>query len=95
MKEITREDDMEGNEPHFLPSFVDKNGKGYVKIAKKSSKPFNNQNRTSKTKKISINNPWLKRKEWMELVKSLGRLMVTPYLPSTLQSHTCIINLIN
>jgi hypothetical protein len=50
-KEIVREGNREGSEPLLRLSFVDKNRRGYVKRAKKSTKPFSNQDRTSKSKK--------------------------------------------
>jgi hypothetical protein len=51
-KEIAREDNMEGSEPPLRPPFIDKNKRGYVKRAKKSTKPFSNQDQTSKSKMI-------------------------------------------
>jgi len=48
---ITREGNMEGGEPLPLLPPINKNRKGYVKRAKNSTKPSNNKDHTSKSKR--------------------------------------------
>jgi hypothetical protein len=50
-EEITREGNMEGGEPSVLPPPINKNKKGYVKRTKTLSKPSNNKEHTSKSKR--------------------------------------------
>jgi len=49
--EITREGNMEGGEPSILPPSINKNRKGYVERTKNSTKPSNNKEHTSKSKR--------------------------------------------
>jgi hypothetical protein len=48
---ITREGNMEGGEPLPLSPPINKNRKGYVKRVKNSTKPSNNKDHTSKSKR--------------------------------------------
>jgi hypothetical protein len=50
-EEITREGNMEGGEPPLLPPPINKNKNGYVKKIKNSTKPSNNKDHTSKSKR--------------------------------------------
>jgi hypothetical protein len=51
-EEITREGNMEGGELPLLLPPINKNKKPYVKKAKNSTKPSNNKDCTSKSKRI-------------------------------------------
>jgi hypothetical protein len=50
-EEITKESNMEGGEPPRLLLPINKNMKAYVKRAKNSTKPSNNKDCTSKSKR--------------------------------------------
>ncbi len=50
-EEITREGNMEGGEPFILSPPINKNKKEYVKRTKNSTKPSNNKEHTSKSKR--------------------------------------------